>query len=352
MHYSANALILCAALVFSHPLTAQDSVSTQPKGKFSGYMFGDYYYNVQQKDTSKKDLNGFQFRRIYFTYDYAIAPNFDTRFRLEASQAELFSNGKIGVFVKDAWLKWKNIFDGSDFVFGMSPTPTYEASEDVWGYRPLEKTIMDLRGIVAPRDIGVDLKGKLIGNGTVNYWLKVGNNSGNVPESDKFKRFYGQIHIKPTPQVQLIASADFDAGPRITDLSGQPRDHNGINLSGFAGYREPNKYSLGIEGFYRTIQNNFHDPVKEALALDDQTTIGVSLFAWGAVSDDVRLVGRFDLFDPNTSLDKDGIYLFIGALDYAPSADVHIMPNIYFQSYQADFASDVIARITFYYIFK
>lgn len=351
MHYSSTISVLCAALLFPMLLHAQDSNSTQPKGKFSGYMFGDIYYNIQQKDTSQKDLNGFQFRRIYFTYDYAIAQNFDTRFRLEATQSELFSNKKIGVFVKDAYLKWKNIFDGSDFVFGLSPTPTFEASDDAWNYRSLEKTIMDLQGIVSPRDLGVDLKGKLTGGGTVNYWLKIGNNSGTTPESDKFKRYYGQIHLKPAPRLQLIASADFDAESRVTDsFDGQPRNHNRINMSAFAGYRYPDNYSLGVEGFYRIIQNNYRST--PLTALEQQSTIGVSIFAWGAVNNDVRLVGRFDLYDPNTSVDKDGSYLFIGALDYMPSADIHIMPNIYYQPYQADVESDVIARITFHYIFK
>ena len=50
--------------------------------------------------------------------------------------------------VKDAWLKWKNIFSGSDLIFGISPTPAFDVSEGAWGHRYLEKTIMDLDGIV------------------------------------------------------------------------------------------------------------------------------------------------------------------------------------------------------------
>lgn len=57
-------------------------------------MFGDYFYNVA-RDTGissfsnlatpgKRDLHVFQFRRIYFTYDYEISEIFSTRFRLEA----------------------------------------------------------------------------------------------------------------------------------------------------------------------------------------------------------------------------------------------------------------------------
>ena len=97
------------------------------QGKFGGYMVGDYYYNVtrDQNFTSLANtqpsaampgataMQAFQFRRIYFTYDNDISETFTTRFRLEVDQASNASNGKIGVFVKDAYLRWKNIFSGT-----------------------------------------------------------------------------------------------------------------------------------------------------------------------------------------------------------------------------------------------
>src|SRR5258707_5106243 len=217
MKTSPAIFILLAILCLSLPLAAQDT--TTAKGKLSGEMYFDYFYNIQQRDTSKKDLNGFQFRRIYFTYDYAIASNFDTRFRVEVDQSALTSNGKIGEFVKEAFLKWKNVFEGSDLITGLSPTPTWYVSEDAWGYRSLEKTIMDLRGIGSRTDLGVDLKGKLSEDGMFNYFLKIGDNSGQTPETDKFKRYYAMIHIKPGANVQLSLNAYLDAETPKLDLS-------------------------------------------------------------------------------------------------------------------------------------
>lgn len=343
--FFATIAILCWNFAYSQEKPAA------PKGKFSGYMFGDYFCNIQQKDTSKKDLNGFQFRRIYFTYDYAISDNFDSRFRLEADQVALTSNGKIGVFIKDAHLKWKGIFSGSDLIFGMSPTPAYEISEELWGYRSLEKTIMDLRGIVSPRDLGIDLKGKIDGNGIANYWLKIGNNSGNTPETDKFKRYYGLLHFKPNPQLQATLYADYDTRTEVTDaFDRSSKSNDRLVLAGFAGYREENKYSVGVEGFYRTIQNNFRKAPTEALS--SENAFGVTAYAWLSLTDELRIVGRLDVFDPNTSVDNDGNTLIIGAVDYMPTKEVHIMPNICVQTYQANVASDVVGRVTFYYIFR
>ncbi|MBI3788531.1 MAG: hypothetical protein HY276_09805 [Ignavibacteriales bacterium] len=335
--------LLCGSLM------AQDKQFT-PGGKFSGLMFGDYFYNVDQRDTTKKDMNGFQFRRIYFTYDYAIAENFNTRFRLEADQSANTSNGKIGVFVKDAYLQWKNIFQGSDLFFGISPTPAYDISEGAWGYRSLEKTIMDLRGVVPSRDFGLDIKGKFDDGGTANYWLKFGNNSANSPETDKYKRYYANFQFKLTPQFQFTIYGDYDTrANKIDSFDKQGKSNNRSTLAGFINYAEKDKYSLGVEGFYQTIQNNFKN--SPAAALQDQKVSGISLFAWYAVSNDIRLVGRFDTYDPNGDVDKDGISLLILAVDYIPAKNVHCMPNLYLQSYQSDGASDVIARITFYYQF-
>ncbi|MCK7527972.1 MAG: hypothetical protein MZV64_65435 [Ignavibacteriales bacterium] len=80
-------------------------------------------------------------------------------------------SNKISVFVKDAYLQWKNIFKGSDLIFGIHPTPAYEISEGIWGNRFLEKTIMDLRGIVSSRDLGASLKGKFSEEGIFKYWV-------------------------------------------------------------------------------------------------------------------------------------------------------------------------------------
>src|SRR5262249_35719349 len=146
-----------------------------------------------------------------FTYDYDISQKFNTRFRLEADQLANTSNGKIGVFVKEAYLKWKDIFGGSTFGFGIQPTPAFDISEAAWGYRSLEKTIMDLRGIVTREDIALSLRGRLDGDGNINYWVMFGDNSGNTPETDKYKRYYGMLHAKPFKNFQVTAYGDLGA---------------------------------------------------------------------------------------------------------------------------------------------
>lgn len=325
--------------------------STHQNGKFSGLMFGDLFYNIDANNAALKNFNGFQFRRIDITYDYTISPEFITRLRVEDDQSALSSNHKILFFAKDFWLQWKEVFGGSDLTMGLSPTPAYDVSEAAWGYRALEKTIMDLHGIVPSRDIGVDLKGTLAGNGVVHYWLKAGNNSNTSPETDKFKRYYGLIQFKPVTEFQATAYADFESAKDTLDnVTHQYVNNSRVTVAGFANYAVNNSSSLGVEGFYKMYQDNYRASTGQPL--QNMNSLGITGFAWFTVTDRWRLIGRVDYYDPNTSADGDGTMLFIVSADYMPVPDVHFMPNIYFIAYQAaNSTTDVTARISFWYNF-
>src|SRR5439155_15024940 len=184
------------------PPTAPDF----PRGRISGLMFGDAYYNVVgdpnhvysaagadagqvNVDGTKpitKDLNGTQLRRIYFQLDNDLSIRYATRFRLEADSRALTSDGKVGVYVKNAYLQAKSVLPRSDFYFGMINTPTWENSEEFWQYRSIEKTIADFRGLASSSDIGVGLKGYADPDHHLGYSGMIGTGTGQKPETDRF----------------------------------------------------------------------------------------------------------------------------------------------------------------------
>jgi len=361
-------IILIAFLIFfsTDLLFSQEVIN---KGKISGYMFGDYFYNAA-RDTGisslgnivnggKKDLNGFQLRRIYFSYDYDISETFDTRFRVEADQSANTSNGKIGVFVKDAYLKWKNIFKGSDLIFGIQPTPAFEVSEGVWGNRFLEKTIMDLRGIVSSRDIAITLKGKFDDTGIFKYWLMIGDGSGNSPETDKYKRFYAHIQYTPIKQFTASLYADLKARPNINDPASTTNPpssvaNNDLTYALFLGYKEKDVYTFGLEGFLNPIQNGM---VSNG-SLNNRTGMGLSAFGSYNFSEELSTVGRYDYYDPNTDTDvkNDSRNWFIFSLNYKPDEKVTISPNVIIETYESipngrSIDASITPRITFFYSF-
>ncbi|PKL82051.1 MAG: hypothetical protein CVV24_12085 [Ignavibacteriae bacterium HGW-Ignavibacteriae-3] len=346
---SFSILLLLTAFAYAQDL--------KDKVKLSGLMYSDFFYNIDNSDAAKKDLNGFQFRRIYFTADFAIADNFDARFRTDTDGGTNSNTpgGKFGVMVKDAYVKWKGLFSGSDLVLGISPTPAFDVSEAAWGYRSLEKTILDLDGIVSSRDFGVDLKGKLMGDGTVNYWLKVANNSGNGPESDKYKRYYSMLHFKLTDGLQATVYADYASkANKLDSFDKQSKSNNQFVGSFFLGYKQKENFSIGLEAFTRSIQNNFAK--SSTSALQNQSSLGFSLWGWASLSEDFRLIGRFDNYDPNQDLDNDGKSFFMAGLDYRPGRNFSVIPNFQYVSYQANDAqgipkSDLVARVTFTFTF-
>jgi hypothetical protein len=341
------------------------------QGKFSGYMFGDYYYNVS-KDANYSALSNaaansaspggtafqaFQIRRVYFAYDDDISEKFTTRFRLEMDpSATLFSSNKIGVMVKDAYLTWKNIFSGSNLTFGIQPSPTFDASESAWGYRSLEKTIMDLRGIVPSRDYGVALKGKLTGDGMFNYWVMFANGSGNSPETDKYKRYYGQISIKPVPEFYAMINVDFQDRAQIADPfnAGKKVDDGTLTTSLFLNYTQANMFKVGFEGFMQSLSNGFND----GTALTNKDGLGLSFWASVNLQSDLAVVVRYDNFDPNTDSKSKGDMrnLIIAGLDWQVDKRVSIIPNIYYETYEAPTGGStpdpsITGRVTLYYVF-
>ena len=312
-------LVLFASLSFAQNVT--DRV------KLSGLMFGDYFYNINNVDGNQQNLNGFQFRRIYFTSDITVAENFDARFRLESDQSANSNTGggKLGVMVKDAYLKWKGIFSGSDLIFGISPTPAFDISEAAWGYRSLEKTIMDLNGIVSSRDFGIDLKGKITEGGSVNYWVKIANNSSNGPETDKYKRYYALVQLKPVDGFQATVYYDYAAKVDVNDAFDKTSKPNNAYVAAlFLNYQMKTDFAIGFEAFTRSIQNGY----KTTGALMDQSTMGLSFWAWISLTDNFRLVARYDSYDPNTDLDNDKTSLLLAGLDFKAAKNVSIIPNV------------------------
>jgi len=146
---SKSMSVMCMALLWMgfSPLFAQG-------GKISGYMFGDYYYVAANHNRDLENQNGFWFRRIYFTYDKGLSEAFAIRFRLEFNSPGDFSTkAKLEPYIKDAYLQWKA--PRHSILFGVSPAPTWEVIETVWGYRSVGKTPLDLQKFGDSRDFGM-----------------------------------------------------------------------------------------------------------------------------------------------------------------------------------------------------
>ena len=335
----------------------------------SGYVYGDYFYNIL-RDTSinslpdkalsgAKDLNGFQIRKIYFTYNTDISEKFSARFRLNAEPSTVLPNGKLGVSVKDAYLKWKNIFHGSDFYFGLQPTPAFHTIADFWRYKLLADPSLDLRGMVNSRDLGVSLKGKLDDEGVFNYWFMIGNGSSNA-DFDKYKRIYAHLHLIPINPLKIILYGDVKFRPKVdyqvSYVNSGKMDNNIYTTDLFIGYAIENSLRIGIESYIQKIPNDYYILSGENAVYKTKNTFGFSVFQVYSPDSSFDIIGRYDRFDANLNSDSkgDSRNYFLFGVSYKLNHEVSVTPNILVETYERSaygryYTTSVTARITFFY---
>lgn len=187
-----------------------------PPYKFSGLVFGDYYYFSQDHNPKWEGQQGFWFRRIYFTLDYTFTPKVMTRFRLEANSNGKLAGGLLTPFVKDAYLRW-NAYGRQQLTLGIQPSITIDFADAIWGLRHVEKTPPDLYRWDSSRDTGAMVSGPLNGAGTVKYFVQFGNESGTGAETDRFKALRVKGRYETDPGLTVEGTYGYFARDRNAD---------------------------------------------------------------------------------------------------------------------------------------
>jgi len=295
-------------------------------GKLGGCMFADYYYVAS--GTAEKQ-NGFLFRRIYLTYSLKWDEHFSGRVRLEANDAGFGKSDKMEPFVKHAYMRYRK--RGRAVYAGLCSTPTWSVSEKAWGYRSIEKTVMDLRKIGSSADLGVAFDVRLGETDRASARVMLGNGNGQKPEGDNGKKIYALLHVKPAGALSVTVGADWED---------KPDDMNRTTLAAFVG-TAGKAFHGGVEGFVRVYRNQH--------AGEDVQVRGVSAFGAMKASARAKVFGRLDYFDPSSKAAEDGEYLAIAGLDLMPIPDIHVMPNVVATAFQAPGRdTQVIPRITLF----
>jgi len=314
--------------------------------RIRGYVFGDFYYILRNHKTPLQGQNGFWIRRIYITYDKAINASIDVRLRLEmASPGDFSSQNKLTPFVKDAYMRWK--IKQYQVIIGISPTPTLLTMEKVWGYRPIEKTPMDLHKWAQSRDFGVAIKGTLTKDSPLQFHLMFANGSGIKSENNKGKKLMGAVGYFATPFI-LEIYADYEILPNAQHVA---------TFQALTAYQSP-RWRMGVQYAH---QNRKTASTGPTLNFDL-----ISFFSAAVISEKMNAFFRFDkTFDANPygesvayiPFDPTAPFFFtVGGLDFQASTDVHVMPNIEIVIYEKNHngvtpGNDLIPRLTLFYRF-
>jgi hypothetical protein len=336
-----------------------------PRGKISGYMFGDYYWNAagdpshhynaagadsgqvnidgNGKTVITKDLNGLQFRRLYLQLDNDLSARYSTRVRLEADGKSLTSDGKIGINVKALYVQAKSVLPRMDVYAGLVSVPFFDVTEEFWAYRSIEKVLPDFRGFSPSADLGVQAKGFFDTNHVLGYNVLLGNGNGQKTETNRQKRVSGSLPVR-WKDLHFEPYIDYE-----NFFGGQDR----LSWQVMLGYDLPKH---GAVGYVVT------DQIRHAPVGPYKEFLGHSLFA--RVQPNPKLGGfaRFDLFlNDKRAANRVDQQLWIAGLDWQPFGDVHVMPNVEAMQYTgkgtgaasvAPVHNETQARITFYWRFS
>ncbi len=291
-------------------------------GEIKGLMFLDYYYVAQHHLKDIKGQHGFWFRRIYLTYDKSLAPNFKMRFRLEMNSAGDFkTKSKLLPMVKDASLSYK--MDKHQLKLGIIPTPTWNNIETYWGYRCLEKTVVNLQKLGAPRDFGLSLQGTLDKNQKISYMVMFGNGQSINSEINKGKKIYGQLGFKPWSGSYFEFYGDYEK---------QNDNMTYYIYQAFGAY----KTSWGRVGFQFT--KRFF---KQGERIDNWPVF--SAFAIIKASESTEIIARYDrVFEPNPKGEEISYipfsnvassHLIIGGFSWQAAQNIWLIPNLKYVFY-------------------
>ena len=316
-------------LLFISLLLSSPSVASENKEKISGYFFGDYYYVLKSHDGRLEERNGFQYRRVYFTYEKDLPAELSMRFRLEMNGKSFptarQTASKLEPYLKHGYLKWKPFGWRTNIYFGLSGAPIWRNVEKVWGYRSVAKTVIDLHKMGSSVDFGVGLQGDIDVSKKISYHLMIANGTGTLAEIDKNKKISFSLAAKPVAGVTLEGYADLENAADRGKWS---------TVQGFLGYQRE-RFRFGIQLTNQT---------RQQADADNLNILASSVF--GAVQllkKKVSVFARFDrLFDPNPNAeiisyipfdDTARSNMILVGLDWTPTDAVHIIPNLVFVFY-------------------
>jgi hypothetical protein len=339
MPKSAIAVWLVAAGLFCCPLQADGQ--GYPSFRAGGLLFGDLYGVPSHHSEAGDGATGAVLRRGYLTFNADFSDAWFGRLRFEVNQSGEFETYDFDAKAKDLYLGRK--LGRHKVLLGLSPTPTFDVIESIWGMRYLARTPMDLQG-VASRDTGVAVRGPLNASGTLSYRAMYGAPVDFGSDSNDRERWMGALGWQPAKGWTVDFYVDYEP------LDG-PRDRSTRQL--FMAY-ETDQWRWGLQ---YSNQDRQDDPPLEL----------ASGFVVSRLGDWFSAIARVDrLLEPSPK--GDGIsYLpldpsaratmMFDGIEYRHNPHLAVTPNVVFTRYDHDAQgvrpdSDLHLRLTLFVDFE
>jgi len=289
------------------------SISMAVDGKIGGVTYFDY--------TNSEEKSAFNFNRQYFSYTGDDAENINYKIifdvgrinKIVDTEGKDTEDTRLVAFLKKAQIDYKTSY--GKVSMGLIGANTYGVQEKNWGYRFIEKSSIDLYKYSPTADIGVGFSRLLIEN--LHTSLQVVNGEGfKQPQGDK----YHKISFNTTYGERKINKNDgYNAGIIYSTEATDSDPTNMISVfGGFAGMglRFGAEYDMLTKG-------------------DTESSI-ISVSANYSFMDNKDIFLRYDMYDGDTSVDKDGSSYMITGILLSCENGLSVAPNMRIKSYESD----------------
>jgi len=283
--------ILASAVIVG--IAASMTATADENTTVGGNLFIDFT-NITQKNDGVKQITsgtGTDVKRgnliVNHTFDDMWSANVTTDFNYSSP------TGETQVFIKKAYLQ-ATISDAFIARIGSAESPWVPMVESLYGYRYVEKVLIDRTGFGTSADWGVHALGKV--GGMVNYAAAVVNGRGfRNPTRSNSVDFEGRVGIMPFPD--LTVAVGIYSGKRGQDLAGPtgPATRTADRMDAVVAYAKPDMLRVGAEYFTAKNWNRVTGPTTDK-------SDGYS--AWGSFSftPEIAVFARYDQVKPSKDL--------------------------------------------------
>ena len=308
------------------------SISMAADGGIGGVTYFDY--------TNSEEKSAFNFNRQYFSYTGEDAENINYNIVFDVGRTNVGAtviekdlsykseDTRLVVFLKKAQIDYKTSY--GKVSMGLIGTNTYGIQEKNWGYRFIEKSAIDLEKYSSTADIGVGFSRSLIDN--LNMSLQVVNGEG-------FKQ----------PQVDKYHKISFNATYGESKLNKNDGYNTGIVYSTEATDSEPTNMISAFGGFAGMCLRLGAE--YDLLTKGEIESSIISVSANYSFMDNKYIFLRYDIYDEDTSIDKDGLSYIITGILLSCGNGLSVAPNIRIESFENDLDSKTEYKINFQFKF-
>ena len=265
------------------------------------YVLSDHLANGSRADSR----NAFDVSRVYLNAASKLDERTDVFIQLETNLSSR-ENTANQTFLKQAWVRWNEIYRGASLRVGLVPSPWRAFEEGIWKLRFVAKILEDEEGLLSATDRGVLISGK---SPHISYDALISNGEGTGArsttgnETNKYKDYAARISVAPFsgPTLQgLKFNIQFDEGKR---MAGWPRDRAFSGLS-----YECDRFNMW--GAYYSSR----DGKSVATGTDTVKGAGFSFHTIINLPKGYWVFGRFDQWDPDTNVADDAHHrIYYGA---------------------------------------